>query len=414
MTTVASSPAIPFWQLLRGLLRRDVILICLIIFMADVLSGILSPTFSLYAKDLGASLTLIGLLSSVVGFTQLIISMPIGALSDQHGRKVVLVGGMMAFAVAFALFAIAPNAEFLLLGRMVLGVAFVGTFSMGVAYVGDIVTREERGLAYGLYTTAMGIGFAIGPLIGAALTEATNPTTTYWASAGFALVGVGVAAWGLRAIRPEQHSSTVNVHPLVLLRRDFGTLMRNPQLVAGSLCNLLMNATYNGAIASFFPLYSAQQHATQTLINSMFATRAFGSTCARLPSGAITSRISTRSVMTGALLLAMLAVFMMSQTESLLGLGALLVVEGIAFGMFLPSGQAFTAERSTAMTRGQVLGFYSMAGSLGSMMSPFVLGLVAEWWGVRAVFVCTAAAAFIGLLVTTFLYARPSVNDAMP
>jgi MFS family permease len=411
MTTYASTQVTPFWQLLRGLLRRDVILICCIIFMADVMSGMLSPTFSLYAKELGASLTLIGLLSSVVGLTQLITSLPIGWLSDQYGRKFVLVGGMMAFALALALFAIAPNAEFLLLGRMVLGIAFVGTFSMGVAYVGDIVTREERGLAYGLYTTAMGIGFAVGPLIGAAITEAYNTTITYWVTAGFALVGMLVAAWGVRAIRPAQRNPTINAHPLVLLRLDFGKLLRNPQLVAGSLCNLLMNASYNGAIASFFPVYAAQHQVTQALINTMFAVRALGSTFARLPSGAVTSRIPTRVVMVSALALAMLALFTMSQTENLFWLGALLVVEGVAFGMFLPSGQAFTAEHSTPTTHGQVLGFYSMAGSLGSMVSPVVLGLIAEWWGVRAIFVCTSAAAFIGLLLTMYLYARPSADD---
>ncbi|MBE7554922.1 MAG: hypothetical protein HS126_28055 [Anaerolineales bacterium] len=45
------------WVVLR---RRDVISICLFAFLTDMIIGIISPTLSLFAQSLGASLTLVG------------------------------------------------------------------------------------------------------------------------------------------------------------------------------------------------------------------------------------------------------------------------------------------------------------------------------------------------------------------
>lgn len=69
---------------LRGLMRRDVVSVCLVIFSADLVSEILSPTFSLCAQNLGALLAFIGTLSGIVGLSQLFTSMPAGVLSDRY------------------------------------------------------------------------------------------------------------------------------------------------------------------------------------------------------------------------------------------------------------------------------------------------------------------------------------------
>lgn len=405
--------------ILRGLMRREFLIVCFIIFSADLVSGILSPTFSLYAQDLGASLAFIGTLSSLGGVTQLVTSLPAGVLSDRYGRRIVLTLGMLAFAAATTLFAFAPNALLLIPGRILMGLATVATFSIGAAYVGDVVSDAERGVAYGLYTTSMGIGFGIGPLIGAGIAELYGVPASYLMAAGLALCGALLAALGLKAgvVQHSRAQSKVGTAKaargaplrlsLGLMRDGFAQMLRDPRLLGGSLCNLLMNASFNGAISTFFPIYAADQRASQETINGMFSVRAFASAAARLPSGAITSRLPSRAVMLAALLLATTAIFLMARTNAIWLLGILLICEGISFGMFLPSGQAFTAENSTPATRGQVLGAYGTAGSLGSALSPLLLGFVAEVWGAEAVFVATAGLMAAGIAAALVLFGRP-------
>ena len=138
----------------------------------------------------------------------------------------------------------------------------------------------------------------------------------------------------------------------------------------------------------------------------MFSARAFGSTLSRLPTGAITNRLSSRIVMYAALVLAMVALLFMAQAESRALLAGLLAMEGVAFGTFLTAGQVFISENSTPATRGAAVGMYSTAGSLGSTVSAFVLGLIADLWGVQNVFRLTGVLLFCGLLVMTYLTTR--------
>jgi len=131
-------------------MRRDVLDICLLIFIADVVTGVQTPLFPLYTTSLGASLGVLGLITAVLGLTRLASALPIGMLSDRLDRKTVLVGGMVAFAISFALYALAPNAGWLVLPRVVQALAMVATFPLGIAYIGDIVETRDRGAAIGV------------------------------------------------------------------------------------------------------------------------------------------------------------------------------------------------------------------------------------------------------------------------
>lgn len=394
---------------MRRVLRREVLAVCAMIFTADVVSGILSPTFSLYAQTLGASLALIGALSSISGLTQLVSSMLIGMLSDRTGRKLVLTLGMLCFAATMAIFALSPNAYWLLPGKVLAGLAQVATFTMGIAYVGDVVQPEERGLAYGLYTTAMGTGFAVGPLLGSAVASRFGVSGSYLFASSVALLGMLIACVGLATIKPRPALSR---HLPGLSRAELGLLLRNPALLAGSVANLVMGLVFGGAIVNFFPVYAAQLGVSGAAINSMFSVRALCSAASRLPTGFLTSRVPSRTIMLVALILAMLVTLFMAQTVSLPILGALLVVEGISFGMFLTSGQVFVAQHSSAETRGSAVGVYSTAGSLSAALGPLVQGLVANQWGVRAVFGTTALAVAAGLLAVSYLYTRIAPESA--
>jgi len=396
---------------LRRVLRREVITICAVIFLADVMSGVVSPTFSLYAQELGASLTVVGALSSTIGLTRLFSSMPIGVISDRVGRKAVLTVGMLLFALAAAGYAWSPNALWLFPARIVGGLAMVCTFFIGIAYVGDVVAPEERGLAFGLYTTSMGAGFTVGPLFGAAVAERYGIAGSYLAAAALALLGAVIAARGLQRI--TNHGGSHQAVQRRLPWSGAADILRQPGVVAGSLGNLLMSMSFGGAVANFFPVYTASLLVPQAVISSMFSVRAFGSTLARMPTGAIASRYPSRLLMYATLALTMVVLILMTQVSSTELLGLLLVLEGVAFGSFLTSGQIFVAENCTPQTRGAAVGVYSTAGSLGSTASAIIFGAVADRFGVRLVFRLAGLLILAGLLVIVFL-SRRSAAAAVP
>jgi MFS family permease len=176
-------------------------------------------------------------------------------------------------------------------------------------------------------------------------------------------------------------------------------MMRDPTLRAASISNLVINITFDALIANFFPVYAFQLGASQSTTNSMFSARAVGSTLSRVPAGVLVSRFSARAVLGVALATLTVGMFGFSITRRLDLLAILLVFEGVFFGVILMAGQALTAEESAIAPRGAAIGFYSMSGSIGNGIGPFLLGLIADRWSLRSVFVITSLFAFLGLLM---------------
>jgi len=389
---------------LRALLgRKELLSVFVMIFVADLVVGVFSPTFSLYAAGLGASMTFIGLLSSIVGLTRIVASIPIGMISDARGRKGVLVGGMLVLGLSAFLYSIVTNPYLLVPIRILTGLVISSTFFIGMAYVGDMVVKRDRGLVSGMYTTCMGLGFTVGSWLGGQLAATLGYVTTYRLAAGAALIGAAIAWGGLGTSAHERGASTPDVSPVVRL----GLLTKRPDLLAASLGYLLIILMFDAAIVNFFPLYAATLLIGQAAIGSMFALRALASTSVRLPTGLLTTRLPSQRLMVLALVLGMTMVFSICFLTDPAPLTIALAGEGICFGMYLVSAQTFVTARFDESERGTAMGVYSMTGSIASLAGPFALGAVADTWGLRTVFLVAGGMVFLGIFVFLYLVKRP-------
>lgn len=393
----------------RRLLRREVVDICLFIFIADIVTGVPIPVFPLYATSLGASLGLLGLITATLGLGRLVAALPVGMLSDRLDRKSVLVAGMVIFAVAFVIYAIAPNAEWLTLPRFLQAIAMVATFPLGVAYIGDVVEERDRGAAIGVYTAAMGSGFAVGPLIGSSFAAEWGYPSAYFAGAVVAIVG---AAYGAtRLIRKKPTSSESSIARRLVDMPALRALAREPRMVMACVANIAMTLSMTGAIFTYFPVYARGVGISTVTIGALFAWRSIASASGRIPVGALTSRVPASWTLAGVLILEAGVDLAIARTGSSLALAALLIVEGVVFGIFLVSGQAAVADASGKDNRGAAVGMFWMAGSVGDMFGPIALGVVAEAFGLIAVFQGVAVAVALGAGLVLWLGMLAAFKD---
>jgi MFS transporter, DHA1 family, multidrug resistance protein len=387
---------------LRALVRKEILAICALVFTADIVVGILGATFSLYAAALGASVVFIGLLTSLTGMTSLVASVPVGIVSDRVGRGRVLFGGMASFALAMALFAIAPSPIWLIPGRLLLGVAMVSSFWIAAAYLGDVVTGAERGMAFGLLTTSMGLGFAIGPFLGGEVAERFGIRGAYVLAVVAALVGAVIVLTVLRGHRPRIGRQTAQRPSL---RESLRVGRERPLIIAG-IANILSAFTFGGAVATIFPLYGNALGLSAGTIGTMFAIRAIVLTIISLPSGALIAAIGSGRVMLGALVVEVIAVAGIGTAQHYGPMLLWLVLEGIGFGAFLTSSQAYVAEHTEEATRGAAIGFYSMTGGIGKALAPIALGVVAASFGLGAAFFATGGFGLLALVTIGAMWFR--------
>jgi MFS transporter, DHA1 family, tetracycline resistance protein len=111
-----------------------------------------------------------GWLVFTYSFVQFFAAPIIGSLSDQYGRRPILLASLLAFSLDFVLSGFAPNIGWLFVGRFIAGITGA-SFSTANAYIADITPPDKRAQNYGMMGAAFGIGFIIGPALGGVLAQ---------------------------------------------------------------------------------------------------------------------------------------------------------------------------------------------------------------------------------------------------
>jgi DHA1 family tetracycline resistance protein-like MFS transporter len=96
---------------------------------------------------------------------QFIFSPVLGNLSDQYGRRPVLLISLFGFGLDYLLTSFAPTIEWLFAGRILAGI-MGASFTTASAYIADVSTPENRAQNFGMIGAAFGLGFIIGPALG--------------------------------------------------------------------------------------------------------------------------------------------------------------------------------------------------------------------------------------------------------
>ena len=109
-----------------------------------------------------------GVMTFAFGLANFFASPFLGALSDAHGRRPVLLLGFCGMAVSFLATAVATAMWMLVAVRLVSG-AMQANMSFSNAYVADITPPEERARRFGMLGAMFGLGFILGPVMGGLL-----------------------------------------------------------------------------------------------------------------------------------------------------------------------------------------------------------------------------------------------------
>ena len=155
--------------------------------------GIAIPVLGPYAKSLGANGVFIGAVGSAFSLMQFVMARPLGKLSDRVGRKPVLVMSMLGTAAASVFTGLANALWVLLLARALDG-ASGATIGVAQASVADMAPPRRRAALMGMMGAAFGIGFTVGPALGALLTWAGGRRAPFFGAAVIAFVNA-IATW---------------------------------------------------------------------------------------------------------------------------------------------------------------------------------------------------------------------------
>jgi multidrug resistance protein len=179
----------------RAARSTAVALVTLATFADIVAYAIAIPVLPDISRRLGASPTMIGLLFGSFGVTLLTVSIPMGAVSDRVGRRLPMVGGLIALAASTLLFAFADGLPALFAARLVQGAADAITWVVGFALIADLYAPDERGRVTGIVMSGTTIAVMVGPTLGGWLYEIGGMRLPFLAVAALAAAVAAGFMW---------------------------------------------------------------------------------------------------------------------------------------------------------------------------------------------------------------------------
>jgi MFS family permease len=384
---------------------RGVIALCVTIFFIDAANASAIPLYPFFARSLGASVALIGALASSTGLTTVLLSIPLGSMSDRLGRKRIMQVGITCAILAPLLYTSASEPLHLLPARIILGVAMGSTFTMGFVYVTEIAPKGQRGLAQGLYLTSMGSGFTIGPLIGGFAAKSLGYSSAFYITA--ALAACGFVAL-LFTPEKEIDSTVVSRGPF----EGFRGLLGNSRLLAAGVSNFFNSMIFN-TVMIFFPLYGISIGFDESQVGMGLTVRGLASTATRIPAGMAMSRLGALRLMAFGLGASALMILAIPAFDALVLLSLILGLQGIFYGIYLTSANTYVTEVAPEGMEGASMGVFSTFSNVSGIVSPIVLGTLAEAWGLDTTFRVSFGLAVVGLIILS-VFSRMNVRPRSP
>ena len=314
-----------------------------------------------------------GVFVALWALMQFVASPIIGSLSDQVGRRPVILLSAAGLAADYVLMALAPNLWWLAVGRIIAGVTS-SSFTTVFAYMADITPPEQRARAYGLIGAAFSAGFVAGPALGGVLGE-ISPRAPFWAAAaasGLAFVyGLFVLP---ESLAPEKRMPFAwsRANPVGALK-----LLRTHAELAGlAVVNFLLYFAHH-VFSAVFVLYAGARYGWGPWeVGVLLAmTGVLDMIVQGLVVGPAVKRFGDRRVMVFGLFGGALGIACMGLAPTGL-LFTLAMLPNALWGLAMPTLQSLMTARVSESEQGQLQGANMSVASIAGVVSPLFFGFV--------------------------------------
>jgi MFS transporter, DHA1 family, tetracycline resistance protein len=210
-------------------------LILLVAFVDLVGFGLIIPLQAVYAERLGASGFVFGLIIGVYAAMQIVFNPLLGRWSDRVGRRPVLilsVAGSVLSHVLLGLADLAHSLPLLFMARMLDGITGANIATVQ-AYIADVTHDADRAKGMGLFGAAFGVGFIVGPALGAGLAAVGHIVSgpeygTSWPAFGAAAIAfiALILVWRRLPEPPRERGATLQSFGLLDLTMLRGVLQK--------------------------------------------------------------------------------------------------------------------------------------------------------------------------------------------
>ncbi|BDI06041.1 MFS transporter [Sphaerotilus microaerophilus] len=371
---------------------------------------IINPLFPVMAKDLGLNYQDMGLISAVLALTWGLSSIFTGRLSDQIGRKKVLVPAVVIFSLLVATSGLATGLASLLVIRGLMGLAEGAFVPASIVSTIEASKPSRIGLNIGLQQTAAPlVGLGLGPVIAVAMLKVLP--SWHWVFAIVAVPGLIVAWLMARTLKESAPDPEVSTE----FKSSWWEVLRYRNVVFGTLgmCCFLSCLI---VLSAFMPNYLTDQlKLSLDQMGMVLAGIGLGSFIGMVAVPALSDKLGRKRTMIVALLLELGALLLLPSigAEPLKLFAVLFVATFMNAGVVAitvgPLTHHSVPARLATTATGIVVGLGEV---VGGALAPAVAGGMAQAMGIAVILQIALAAIAAGTVVVIVGIREPR-PDAM-
>lgn len=351
-----------------------------IMFFANVSIATSFIIIPLFAKDLGASDTMLGIIGAGYGLALLVSSYIFGWAADVTGRRILLLAGLLSSAVMFSVQFLVPNAT-------VLGITWsLAGFCGGIYPQALIAYGYELRKKLGKFVSYGSLGWGLGNLMAGIL-------AVYWEV--FLFAGLFFFLGFIVALRMPISDVKLKVplFPKHVIKRNISIY-------------IAFFMRHTGAYATWiiFPLFLSQLGASEFWIGILYALNSFGQFFMMRP----LDRFKSTSLVIAGLSFSALTFALYFLAQNFWQTIPMQLVLALSWSLLYIGSLKFVAE--SGVERGTSVGLLNLTLSLSTVVGPLIGGVISQIWGYRYTMLFALVMVLAGLVFFT-LYLRHNKNN---
>lgn len=337
--------------------------------------GLLAIFITLLADEINLAPIEIGVIISIFMVARAISSYIIPGLSDNFGRRIILIVSLFIYALSTMLLGFSRDFSSLFMLRIIEGASAGAVFPTAEALLIDSVPKKDRGAWMGKFFTTFNFGFIIGPAVGGLLFTFGTDLLLLDTLTAFIVPFLFTGILGFLSllsviflvedviIKPEKEQKLSNT-PI----KDLQTPHLFPFLGVGLLTGFSI-----GLIIPIFTLHVTDVfNLDEGTIGFIFTISGSFALLMNYPAGKLSDRTNRLYITIVGMIFAGLGFIGVSLSTTMIVALFFFVLRSMAYQSYLPAYRAFQADKIPSSIRGTVMGRIQSSFNVGAIFGPLI------------------------------------------
>ncbi|KOR30123.1 MFS transporter [Achromatium sp. WMS2] len=366
------------------------------------------PVFAIYAKNLpDYTPVMAGLAIGVYGLAQALLQIPLGLLSDRIGRKPVIIGGLLVYALGSMTAALASTLHWIVIGRAIQGSGAVAAAIM--ALTADLTRENVRIRAMAIIGIGIGAAFMLSMFLGPILEHWIGISGIFWTTCVLAILGVLVTIFLVPQPKYLQIHRDAETIPA-----QFSAVLSKPDLLRAYFgiftLQTLMTSLFLVVPLELQALNIPNRHHWYVYVPVMLL-----SAVGIIPLILLSERWHRmKNIILGSILtLAIAEGALIVLNKEVVTLATALLMYFIAFNVLEGSLPSLVAKLAPVSAKGTAMGIFASSQFLGAFCGGVVGGIVHHAFGQQAVFIMGSVIASLWFIAAYGMANPPALTNKM-